>query len=686
MGLISRSIPSLFNGVSQQPAQLRNPSQCESMVNAYPAISTGLRKRPPTQHLAKLRNSDATDAFVHAINRDSSQRYIVIILNGDLEVYTLDGTPCTVSFPSGKAYLSATTPRDSFACVTIGDYTLVLNRTVTVAMNAATAAGSITGTKQTFGSLPAATGSGNIYEITGDPSNQFDNYYVKDTASGIWTEWLRPGITYNLNAATMPWKLTRTGATTFTFDVAVWDDRTVGDNTSNPIPSFVGKSIKDLFLYRNRLGLLAEENIVLSRPGALFNFWTETATAVLDTDPIDHKITHTRISVLNYAVVFHSTLMLFSDLTQFQLSGADVLTPRTVKVDPATEFEASNICRPVTAGQEVFFAQTRGAYSAIRDYYVDQTTATNDAADVTAHVPSYVPDQVFKIAASTSEDVLFALTLSERNAVYVYKYYWAKDEKVQSAWGKFTFEATDTILGCEFINHKAYFVIQRSDGVYLESMNLQSNLIDSPVIGFLVHLDRKTSIVGVYDAANNWTTWTLPYSDSGPMRVVVGDGFSSLVNGRYVGQAGAVLTTTRPTATTIRAAGDWSAHACYVGRDYSMRYRFSELYLKDGQNVAITSGTLKLRRMILSFALSGYFRVEVTPKYRSTYSYPFTGKVLGSSGLVVGAPGLDFGEFRFPLMSDNKGCIIEIVNDSPFPSVFQSAEWEAEYTAKSQRV
>ena len=55
-----------------------------------------------------------------------------------------------------------------------------------------------------------------------------------------------------------------------------WEDRLVGDETTNPAPSFVGKFINKLVLYRNRLGIMADENIVLSRPGDYFNFWSKT--------------------------------------------------------------------------------------------------------------------------------------------------------------------------------------------------------------------------------------------------------------------------------------------------------------------------------------------------------------------------------------------------------------------------
>jgi hypothetical protein len=53
-------------------------------------------------------------------------------------------------------------------------------------------------------------------------------------------------------------------------------------------------------------------------------------------------------------------------------------------------------------------------------------------------------------------------------------------KKVQSAWGRFVFDAADTVLGAEFIGNAALFVIQRADGIYLERMELEANRAPTP--------------------------------------------------------------------------------------------------------------------------------------------------------------------------------------------------------------
>jgi hypothetical protein len=137
MPLISSSIPNLVNGVSQQPFTLRLSSQAELQENGLSTTSQGLRKRPPTKHLKKIISGSVGNAYIHTINRDENERYVVVITNGDLKVFDLAGNAKTVNFPTGKAYLAATSPSTSFRAVTVADYTFLVNKSITVTQSTA---------------------------------------------------------------------------------------------------------------------------------------------------------------------------------------------------------------------------------------------------------------------------------------------------------------------------------------------------------------------------------------------------------------------------------------------------------------------------------------------------------------------------------------------------------------------
>ena len=143
MPLVSTSIPNLINGVSQQPPALRLASQAESVVNCMPSAVEGLKKRPPMNHVARLFTGSAgnTRPFIHVVDRDGTVQYLVVITDGDLKVFDLDGTAKTVTFPDGKTYLDVANtadPSSQFRVASVADYTFITNREKTVAMDSAT--------------------------------------------------------------------------------------------------------------------------------------------------------------------------------------------------------------------------------------------------------------------------------------------------------------------------------------------------------------------------------------------------------------------------------------------------------------------------------------------------------------------------------------------------------------------
>ena len=230
--------------------------------------------------------------------------------------------------------------------------------------------------------------------------------YVSSTdGTGVWEETLAQDIEYKYDATTMPHRLTRESDGTFTFDVNTWGERTAGDDETNKKSSFIGSKINDIFLHRNRLGFLVDENVVLSENGEYSNFWRKTVTTVLDTDPIDINTSHDKISILRYAVPFANKAIIFSSRAQFELVGNDGLSNKTVELKPITNYIINADTKPVATGSNLFFTFIRGVYSGLREFFINDDSDTGEAADITKHVPKYIARDVFKMEASPNEDI-----------------------------------------------------------------------------------------------------------------------------------------------------------------------------------------------------------------------------------------------------------------------------------------
>ena len=190
MALVSKSIPNLINGVSQQPPALRLPTQGEAQENGLSDVVDGLKKRPPTKFLNKLvkckstwtastastttgdlttantESYDLSSAFIHTYKRSGDEQYTVVILphattptvlvydiagnlryesgksswlaDGSTIVYSVSGTP-TYTNSDDTSYLvglsSTALNSEDIAATSVADATFILNKKKTVAMD-----------------------------------------------------------------------------------------------------------------------------------------------------------------------------------------------------------------------------------------------------------------------------------------------------------------------------------------------------------------------------------------------------------------------------------------------------------------------------------------------------------------------------------------------------------------------
>ena len=144
MPAVTQLIPNFLGGVSRQNDDKKLLGQLTECVNGYPDPTYGLLKRPGMKHTNVLKKADGT-AFTKAeldgaawffIERDSAGSYIGAIKGANIYVWTTaDGTWCTVT-NNGASYLTGTAQND-YHFRSIQDTTIITNKTVTTAMQAA---------------------------------------------------------------------------------------------------------------------------------------------------------------------------------------------------------------------------------------------------------------------------------------------------------------------------------------------------------------------------------------------------------------------------------------------------------------------------------------------------------------------------------------------------------------------
>ena len=509
-----------------------------------------------------------------------------------------------------------------------------------------------------FKKLPIEAPVNYTIKVSGDNQKAQDDYYVKFTDEEVWKETLEPSILTQLDASTMPHKLTKLPSGNFQFDPVTYDERTVGDDNTNSYPSFVGFTLSDIFFHRNRLGVLADENVIFARAGEFvsFDFFRKSVLTIVDSDPIDVAVSSNKVSILKHAVPFNESLLLFSDLTQFKLTADPILTPETVNIANTTEFEASLRAKPAQVGKFVYFASKRGAWSGLWEYFVDTDTDTNDATEVTAHVPEYLNGEVINIEASSNEDMILVQTDNDPQALYVYRYYWRGREKLQASWSRWTFSGD--VIGVSFNRADITLLIKRGNDLYLERINLSvDDATNYTTNKFSIHLDRRVQL-----QTSGLTT--IPYTDAGVI---------------YVDQTGKIIDLS---AVAGKLA---NSEVVYAGVPFEFKYQFSEPVVKSGDK-AITTGKLHIRNYAVVYSNTGFFQAEVTHSKRTPYVRNFTGRIVGAASNILNQAGIDSGTYRFGVLGHGNETSIILKSSSHFPCVFQSAEWEGFFVLRSRRL
>ena len=523
------------------------------------------------------------------------------------------------------------------------------------------------GTAKSFTDLPNQCINNYRLGVVGDNQKKEDDFHVVfegDAGSGFWRETVAGGLHNDFDLNTMPHTLRQLDDGSFKFGIAQdndgnnWAGRKAGDNNTNPFPSFVGQTINDIFFHRNRLGVLAGENVIFSEAGGYLNFWRTTVRTLLDSDPIDVSVSQNEVAELKAAVPIQDNLLLFSDLNQFTLSASQLLTPAEVTIDQSTKYECDLTATPVGAGTSVFFATNSGAFSGIREFFTKTDTDIKDAPEITSHVPKYIKGQITDIKVSSNEDILIALTDHDKTECFVYKWYNSSEERLQSSWSKWKFDKS--IASTYFNNAELYFTFE--DGSY-EKMDLAQ--IDNPV--FLDHQIEITNSLTDEELAIvdniNYTSNTKAITEEGYDLGIYNAANQAVID--YLAQGKKII----------------------VGEPYTFKYQMSEQVFKPVQGDSTKMARFQLRKMAFNFSNTGKFDVTVESLGRDPSVKSFTGRILGEPDNVLGQAAIvPEGTFSVGVQSKPQTTKITITNDTHLPCVFQSAEWEGYIVLRNQRL
>jgi hypothetical protein len=490
---------------------------------------------------------------------------------------------------------------------------------------------------------------------------------------------------------------------TVSFTLPGWGRRLAGDETELPGPSFVENTINDVVFFKNRLGFVSGENVILSESGDYYNFWQQSALQVVDSDPIDLTAVSNDVAVLNYALQQQDELVLFSSENQFRLYSGDNVTfsPETASVGRISSISMEPNVKPEQVGPQVLFPVKNGDFTGFHTFITtDRTVGINlgQTAVITETIPKYIPKNIDSLAVSRTDQYLVALSKDDPDSLYVYQFFWEASggslTNRQNAWHKWTF-SNKNIYWCDFVEGTLFKLVSYNNSgtteYYLEGLNAARPPQESNNL-FLLDRQLSSSIttdIGAvtfsYDVGTNKTTVNLPYRtvNVSQFAVIKSDASDSAESEKRWVVANNVPANV--TSFECDSLGDFSSSSWVFGEQFTFTFQPPQLMpysrtATENTFIGNRTGRLQLRYLDIYYNDARYFTVEVTPKHRDTVTYEFDRRDPLNGNIVISEEEpFEEAKFRAYIQSKNDQVTVELVNDSIDQAKFIALEWTGLY-------
>jgi hypothetical protein len=545
-----------------------------------------------------------------------------------------------------------------------------------------------------FPEAPSESRHNRVLQVN-NTANKEDTYYIKFFADdgvggkGVWEETVSPSVSKGLTASTMPHELINSALNTFTFQPITWDERLVGDDTSNEHPSFVSKKIQQAFFHNNRLGFLTDDNVSMSQAGEFYNFYHASALTQVDSDPVDLSCSSLRPAVLHAVLPAAQGLVLFSTGQQFLMYSDDgILTPSKTVIRTISNYENDPLIDPVDVGTNMVFLSKSPGYTRIYGMLTRGQQENPDVLDIGRIVSEWIPDTVTDLIASPQNSFI-AMYGTNTEFVYFYRTYSVGEERVMQAWFNWKMQGNTQFIAVD--SDDLYTVTYQNSQYTLCKANL-TQTPDEAILradsGQVVQLclDQYANPASItYNTTTKVNRCYLPYKDITGLQpqAIIADPANT-------GESGY-------TAITIRGSDGTGPYFEFIGDNYStqrtkvyvgFRYDFDiqlpTIYFQANQNNSDYTANLTIARVKVSVGLSSNVGFKLKAKGQAEW-YDVQSVQDADYYLANDVPLNEQTVYTLPIHQRNTNFSLRVFSDSPFPISLTSMMWEGNYSPRFYR-
>ena len=529
---------------------------------------------------------------------------------------------------------------------------------------------------------------------------------------GIWEECLAPEQQFRFDVQTMPHQLIRQANGNFEIkaipiadqsldsNLPQWEDAKVGTtdiNGTNPQPSFVGKTINNMLFWRNRLVMLRDENVIMSRPGDFFNFWYKSAIAYTAPDPIDISCSSEYPAIIYDGIQTNAGLVLFTENQQFLVTtDSDVLSTTTAKISSLSAYNFNKQTNPIPLGTTIAFLDNAGKYNRLWEMSTVFREGEPTVVEQSKSVGKLIDTDLDLTAISRENQILF-LSKQGSNKLFGFKYHTSGDKRIQQAW--ITWEVHGEIQHMALFDDALFLIIKDKDVYSIQRIAIKT-LSDSIEVTddkgttndtsddstYRVYLDNSTVIKAAqlgYSSSTNRTGFTIPthFDPTSTNKLAVFCHSTGDSNGRYTDQVSIVGSGNN---ANIEFVGDWTGQDLTVGYLYDMEVQLPTIYVQQqaaDSYRSILHKSLVIHRVKLSLGPSGLYTTTLSrlgkTDFTKIHEAPLTDQYKASKVSVN-----EVLKDTIPVYERNTNLTLTIKSTHPTPATLYSMTWEGDYTDK----
>ncbi|MBA87573.1 MAG: hypothetical protein CMB29_05890 [Euryarchaeota archaeon] len=566
----------------------------------------------------------------------------------------------------------------------------------------------VAGKVQDVGDLPSQCKDGMVVEIINSEADE-DNHFVKffgnngKDGEGTWEECAKPGRTIRLKRSTMPIVLIRTAdgnfrlseldGSTYTisgtqFSAPQWDDALVGDDITNPEPSFVGKEINKMLFFRNRFCILADENIVLSRPGDFTNFFAKSAIQFVASDPIDIAASSEYPAILYDGIQTNTGLVLFSKNQQFMLTtDSDVFSPQTAKINALSTYNFNFATNPVSLGTTIGFLDNAGKFSRFFEMAQLQREGEPEIIEQ-SKVVSRLFEKDLKLISNSRENSVIFFSEEGTSTLYGYRYFDNIRERKLAAWFKWTLTGT---IQYHCMQDDFLFVVVRNGSNNKDQLLKYAIKMDADTYSIAenrVHLDHLMQIprlIGstsnptvTYNATTGKSTFAKPVGIESTNQIVAYDIDDTNNPATAIGRYGQVTIN----GSNLEIDGDWTGQDFLIGYLFTMEITLPTIYVTRREGDAVLSDSRAntvIHRASFAFGPVGLYQTTLSrtgrPDYSQTFELSPANQYIANTSSVVNNNKLQ----SIPIYDRNTNVTLKVQSTHPTPANILYMTWEGIY-------